>query len=72
MKEEKKLMNKCLNERAGQRNMEENEKSPQESQSERIRDFLKENIFKRFPRGRAALWLKLLKARWKNILTAQS
>lgn len=49
-------MSKCLNEREGERNMEENEKkSPQESRNERIRDFLQENFFQRFPQGRAAL-----------------
>lgn len=42
------------------------------AENERIRDFLQESFFKRFPQGRTALRLKLLKAWWKNILTAQS
>lgn len=46
-------------------------KSPQESQNERITEFLPDNFFKRFPQGRATAWIKLLKAWWENILAAQ-
>lgn len=67
-------MSKCVNESEGERNKEGNEKkkTPQESRNERMQDFLQENFFHRFPQGRAALCLKVLKAQWKDILTAQS
>lgn len=68
-KENKKQMNGGIKERQIWSKMDE---SPQDSPNERIRDFIRENFFKRFPQGSAAFWLKLLKAWWKNILTAQS
>lgn len=64
---EKRHLNKCSNEKweGGEK------KSPQESQNERITEFLPDNFFKRFPQGRATAWIKLLKAWWENILAAQ-
>lgn len=43
------------------------DKSPQESR-DGSKDFLQENLFKRFCSGSAALWLKMLKAWWKIYL----
>lgn len=47
------------------------DKSPQENENERKTDFLQEIFFKRFRQGSVAVWQKMLKAWWKNILTAQ-
>lgn len=49
-----------MNKDSGRKIWSQKEKTFQQDENERKRDFLQERFFKWFPPGQAALWMKLL------------